>query len=372
MSVPLHTLLSIPPLEDASRDPLLVSSHVLEWYGIHRRILPWRASKAQIPNPYHVWLSEMMLQQTTVPTVIPYFHRFIDKWPSFEALATASLDDILHGWQGLGYYSRAKNLYKTAQLIHTQFNNHLPSDVTLLETLPGIGPYTAGAIAAIAFNKSAVPIDGNIIRLLSRLYAVKDPLPSCLPLIKKLATKHTPKNNCGDYVQGLMDLGSLICRPRSPTCPLCPLKNLCIAYQEGNPDAYPKRLEKPPKPTRKLNAYWIENGEGSILLEKRPLKGLLGGMILTPTSCWDNSNTHSPELSCLLKACTLTLQPRPVTHVFTHFTLVVDVYGSSYPLESSNSIGPHSTYFWCPPSSFKHQAFPSLMKKIISSLQKTI
>ncbi|MBS0184985.1 MAG: A/G-specific adenine glycosylase [Proteobacteria bacterium] len=337
-------------------DAHLIQQHLLPWYDKNRRVLPWRALPGHKPNVYHVWLSEIMLQQTTVPTVIPYFLNFIRLWPTVHALSEASLDDILHAWQGLGYYARARNLFKCAQEIATLYKGDFPSSESTLLTLPGIGPYTAAAIAAIAFEKNTSPLDGNIERVLSRVYAIDTPLPTSKSLLKNLARHHTPFQRLGDYAQALMDLGSLVCTPKNPTCFVCPLKDFCRAFQKGKAEIYPLKEEASLKPTRTLDAFWIESKSGALLLEKRPHKGLLGGLVMVPIPYLNKNeeNLFFKEEALPLKGV--------VSHTFTHFHLKVRVLKSFIERDNLSLL---ENQFWCPLAKISEQALPTLMKKIM-------
>ncbi len=234
--MPFKTLISclLPkPAENRNGNrrtiPPRLSKVLLPWYDAHRRNLPWRYAPGVTADPYRVWLSEIMLQQTTVATVIPYFEKFTSAWPTVGALADAPLDDVLLAWAGLGYYARARNLHKCAQAIVDQFGGDFPSNEQDLLTLPGIGPYTAAAIASIAFDRRATPMDGNIERVMARLHLVETPLPDAKPELKEWAVAHTPKARCGDYAQALMDLGATVCTPRNPDCTHCPCAEFCPA-----------------------------------------------------------------------------------------------------------------------------------------------
>jgi len=337
-------------------DPLLIQQYLLPWYDKNRRVLPWRALPKHKPNPYHVWLSEIMLQQTTVSTVIPYFLNFIHLWPTVQALSEASLDDILHAWQGLGYYARARNLFKCAQEIAKHYKGDFPSAQNTLLKLPGIGPYTAAAIAAIAFEKNTSPVDGNIERVLSRVYSIDIPLPISKSLLKHLAIHHTPLHRPGDYAQALMDLGALICTPKNPRCILCPLKDFCRAFQNGKAEIYPLKVEPSVKPTRILDALWIEDRSGALLLEKRPHKGLLGGLVMVPIP-YLNKN----EENLFFKEETFPLKGF-VSHAFTHFHLKVRILRSFIERDSLPLL---ENQFWCPLPDISQQALPTLMKKIM-------
>ncbi len=320
----------------------LFQTQILQWYDTHGRDLPWR-SKGVRPDPYHVWLSEVMLQQTTVPTVKNYFLKFLDFWPTIHDLANASLDEILHAWQGLGYYARARNLHKCA----TDLSKNFPKTKKELLTLPGIGPYTASAIAAIAFNEPETVVDGNIERIMARLFKIETPLPAAKKEIYDVAQTLTPQQRAGDYAQALMDLGSNICTPRAPKCDLCPVSSFCEAKSED----YPRRLPKVQKPTRHALFYWIENERGEILLEKRPPSGLLGGMMGFPSSPW------LEELSVPENLATLSGH---VKHTFTHFHLICRVVKKKEPAQG----------LWVSPQNLNQHALPTLMKKIAAHAQK--
>lgn len=343
----------VPDLFEAD----LIQKSLLPWYDKNQRLLPWRALPGEAPNPYYVWLSEIMLQQTTVPTVIPYFLKFIHLWPRVENLASASLDDILHAWQGLGYYARARNLFKCAQKITSLYNGVFPPCESMLLTLPGIGPYTAAAISAIAFNQSSTPVDGNIERVFSRLYAVDVPLPRSKPLLHTLARHHTPFYRGGDYAQALMDLGSKICTPRKPSCVLCPLKNFCKAYKQGLSEGYPQKMPSTLKPTRYLNAYWVENELGAVLLEKRSPSGLLGGLVMVPIPSLNKGDFFQASENLSLHSL-----KGYVSHTFTHFHLKITILKTSI-LQEDLPLKTHQ--FWCSMSDLHLQALPTLMKKIV-------
>jgi A/G-specific adenine glycosylase len=322
---------------------------ILGWYEKHQRTLPWRM---KTPNPYRTWVSEIMLQQTTVPTVIPYFQRFLETWPTVQDLANAPLDDVLHLWQGLGYYSRARNLHKCAKKIVEDFQGIFPEDEALLKKLPGIGDYTAAAIRSIAFNQPSVVIDGNIERVISRLFLINDPLPTSKPIIKTQATKIISHDHPGDYAQALMDLGSLICTPTSPKCLECPIESHCKAKGK-NPEAYPKRLAKAEKPQRYGSLFWIENDKGEVLIEKRPEKGLLAGLMGFPTTEW---TTHKDDTGFPFKGSWQKM-PQPITHTFTHFHLTLEVYKGTTTKKVQG--------LWVKREDFHRYAIPTLMKKAI-------
>ena len=295
---------------------------LLRWYDRHRRALPWRAPAGVRPDPYRVWLSEIMLQQTTVATVGPYFDRFVARWPDVSALAAASLDEILQLWQGLGYYARARNLHACARAVVERHRGEFPEDPAALRTLPGIGAYTAAAIAAIAFDVRTAAIDGNVERVVARLYAVAEPLPAAKPHLGALAAALVPEQRAGDFAQALMDLGATICAPRRPRCVLCPWRACCVAARAGVADAIPARVEKPERPLRYGVAFWLTRGDGRVLLRRRPEKGLLGGMTEIPSTPWRSEPWALEEAIRIAPAATdWTRLPGTVRHGFTHFRL---------------------------------------------------
>lgn len=301
-----------------------LSQCLLEWYDSHRRDLPWRAPAGVAAHPYHVWLSEIMLQQTTVQAVKPYYEAFLARWPTVVDLAKADLHDILDQWAGLGYYARARNLHACAIEVVDRFGGHFPEDVTSLKSLPGIGDYTAGAIAAIAFDRKAVAVDGNVERVISRLYRISTPLPRAKKEIKAKTYALLPQRS-GDFAQALMDLGATVCMPRTPLCHLCVWKSDCAAYKAGDPGLYPVKAPKKERPTRYGLAFWLESG-GHVLLRRRPPKGLLGGMLEVPSTHWgDEMPTLSAALSDYspvpLDGHVWHRIPGDARHTFTHFHL---------------------------------------------------
>jgi A/G-specific adenine glycosylase len=292
------------------------SNALLRWYVVDKRQLPWRSAEGETPNPYRVWLSEVMLQQTTVAAVKSYYETFTTRWPDVNALAAADEAEIMAAWAGLGYYARARHLVACARKVAAEHSGLFPDNEATLRTLQGIGRYTAAAIAAIAFGKRAVAVDSNIERVVSRLFAVKDPLPGARDRIYALADSIVPAERSGDFAQAMMDLGSAICTPRRPDCPNCPLNHLCEARLEGRPEAYPVKAEKKKRPRRRGIAYWLEH-DGHVLLVRRPAKGLLGGMLGFPTGPW--SDVAQPGEGAPAKA--EWRDAGSVDHVFTHFAL---------------------------------------------------
>jgi A/G-specific adenine glycosylase len=264
---------------------------LLDWYDRHARRMPWRVPPAErrmgvLPDPYHVWLSEVMLQQTQVKTVHAYFLDFLAKWPDVKAMALAPADDVMRAWAGLGYYSRARNLKKCAEEVWFVHGGKFPESAAELRALPGIGAYTAAAIAAIAFDEPVAVVDGNVERVSARLARIEEPMPDGKETVRALVQDMVPRDRPGDFAQAMMDLGATICTPRNPACPLCPLNRHCLAQRAAMAGEYPRKRAKSQKPQRKGAAYVLRNGAGDVLLQKRPETGLLGGMAGVPTTNW--------------------------------------------------------------------------------------
>ena len=255
--------------------PREIARRVLSWWDVHRRDLPWRAAKGERPDPYRVWLSEILLQQTTATAAAPYFLKFVARWPRVEALAAASLDEVMSAFAGLGYYSRARNLHACAREVARR-GGRFPLGEAELRALPGVGAYTAAAVAAIAFDAKAAPVDGNIARILARLHAMEAPVARAKREIGEAAAALTPTKRPGDFAQALMDIGATICRPRNPDCPACPLRGTCAAARAGEPEAYPRRANVKPRPARVGAAFFARREDGAILARRRPPEGLLG------------------------------------------------------------------------------------------------
>jgi A/G-specific adenine glycosylase len=306
-----------------------------------------------------VWLSEIMLQQTTVAAVAPYFERFVARWPTVAALAKARLDDVLHAWQGLGYYARARNLHACAQVVVREHGGRFPSDEDSLRRLPGVGAYTAAAIAAIAFGRQATPVDGNIQRVIARLRAVAEPLPGARACIEAHARALTPKRRAGDFAQALMDLGALVCTPRAPKCADCPWRQACAARLGGAPESYPRKAARKARPTRHGVAFWIVDDVGAVLLRRRAEKGLLGGMMEIPSTPWRARPWTLAEARGLAPvAARWHPLPGSVGHTFTHFHLELTVaVGRVAPRGRADGQ-------WCPAGRLSDFALPTVMKKI--------
>ncbi len=291
------------------------AKRLLDWYAVNARVLPWRSPPGQpAPEPYRVWLSEVMLQQTTVTAVGPYFARFLARWPTVEALASAQDAEVMATWAGLGYYARARNLLACARAVATR-GGSFPDTETELRKLPGLGAYTAAAVAAIAFDERAVVVDGNVERVVARLFALAEPLPGAKAVIRSRAEAMTPAERPGDFAQAMMDLGATVCTPRNPRCLLCPLAEECHGRMEG-PERFPVKAAKNARPSRKGQAFWIES-QGKVWLVTRPGKGMLGGMRALPDNAWSagGDGAAAPPLDGAW-------QPLgAIRHTFSHFDL---------------------------------------------------
>ena len=352
------TLLStdLPPLPPKAE-------RLLAWYDRHHRVLPWRISPSDAArgvraDPYRIWLSEVMLQQTTVEAVKKYFLTFTERWADVLAMASASEDDILRAWAGLGYYSRARNLKKCADVVAQQFGGRFPDTEEGLRALPGIGAYTAAAIAAIAFNRPAVVIDGNIERVVTRLYRIDTPLPQAKSAIRAELEPLVPADRPGDFAQALMDLGSSICTPRRPTCILCPLNDDCQALALDEPERFPVKKPKTERPVRYGAAFVALRADGAILLRKRSDKGLLGGMAEVPGSAWHTSGGFGPQDAPFAADW---MPAGTITHIFTHFALMLDVYCAPFQGPAPEGM------WWSPPCEIAGEALPTVMKKAIEA-----
>ncbi len=350
---------------ESNPPPQNLSGRLLKWYDRNRRRLPWRALPGEKPDPYRVWLSEIMLQQTTVATVKSYYDYFLDRWPTIKDLGAADLDQVLHAWQGLGYYARARNLHKCAQAVVGDYNGVFPQEEKTLLGLPGIGPYTAAAIAAIAFDVKATPVDGNFERVMARLFQVEEALPKAKPELRHLAENMTPEARVGDYVQAVMDLGATICTPRKPKCDLCPWRPACPVGGTEQAENYPKRIRAKSKPVRRGVVFWIIDPSGRVLLRRRDEKGLLGGMIEVPSTDWrEKSWTMAAAVKMAPVSSDWRKLPGIVRHTFTHFHLELEVLAGSVP-KADDAPG-----FWCPPDEFDDQALPTVMKKVVAHATK--
>jgi len=339
------------------------ASQLLDWYDIHARVLPWRARPGETADPYRVWLSEIMLQQTTVQAVKAYFERFTRQWPTVEALAAAPLDDVLKAWAGLGYYARARNLHACAKAVAGCFGGQFPADAATLQGLPGIGPYTAGAIAAIAFGGRHAAVDGNVERVVSRLYAIETPLPGSKPEIRSLAQAMVPARRAGDFAQALMDLGATLCTPKSPDCLICPWTEQCAGRRRGIAATLPRKHPKKALPRRRGVAFWIERADGAVLLRRRPESGLLGGMMEVPSTPWTEDSLPDAEAEAPLRACWKKVAGQ-VDHTFTHFRLELTVLRAE--AVADGQLRRDGDYRWVPRRDLAGEALPTVMRKVIA------
>jgi A/G-specific adenine glycosylase len=374
-------------------------ARLLAWYDRHRRKLPWRAMAGEQSDPYRVWLSEIMLQQTTVRAVGPYFEKFVTRWPDVSSLGRAALDDVLRMWAGLGYYSRARNLHACAVAVLRDHGGAFPDTEQGLRALPGIGPYTAAAIAAIAFDRHTMPVDGNIERVVSRLFAIEEALPQAKPRIQELAAtllrpSHAggsdtgagdantragdaktragdaktragdAKTRAGDSAQALMDLGASICSPKKPACALCPFTEDCVARARGDQETFPRKAPKKAGVLRRGAAFVVTRGD-ELLVRSRPEKGLLGGMTEVPVSDWLAGQEDGVALAQAPKLASVTGWHRKVgvvTHVFTHFPLELVVYTAQVPARAKAPSGMR----FVPVATLAEEALPNLMRKVIA------
>jgi A/G-specific adenine glycosylase len=335
---------------------------LLTWYDRHRRRLPWRALPGETPDPYRVWLSEIMLQQTTVKTVGPYFQAFVARWPTVDAMAADDIEEILKAWAGLGYYSRARNLHACARVVSGKLGGRFPDSVEGLRQLPGVGAYTAAAVVTIAFNRHAAVVDGNIERVVTRLEAIETPLPQAKPVIAAIVDRLTPFDRPGDFAQAMMDLGATICTPKRPACALCPYMQFCRARSEGTQESFPRKAPKAKRPLRKGAAFWITRPDGWVLVRKRPDKGLLGGMTEIPSSTWSEDFDAADAIGhAPLKAKWRKLAGQ-VSHGFTHFELAVTVYAADALVTTKAPPGCR----WVRLVDLDGEALPTVMRKIVN------
>jgi A/G-specific adenine glycosylase len=339
-----------------------IAPALLAWYSEHARVLPWRAKPGEAVDPYRIWLSEIMLQQTSVTAAAPYFLRFLKLWPRVQDLAAAPVEDIMRAWAGLGYYARARNLHACAKAVSERFGGAFPAAEDSLKTLPGIGDYTAAAIAAIAFGKKATVVDGNVERVVSRLFAVEEALPASKPTLKTLAASITPETRAGDFAQSMMDLGATVCIPKNPRCMLCPVAELCSAREQGIAAELPRRAAKGEQRVRVGIAFWLVNGDGAVLLRRRPPKGLLGGMMEVPSSDWVAK--EGADLNALAAQSPVRTRWRAlsgiVTHTFTHFQLELAVHLGVKKTGWESIEGE-----WVSIEELGGQALPSVMRKVV-------
>ncbi|MCO5092359.1 A/G-specific adenine glycosylase [Bosea sp. (in: a-proteobacteria)] len=343
--------------------PKARAAELLAWYDRHRRALPWRARAGERPDPYRVWASEIMLQQTTVGAVKPYYERFMARFPTVKALAEAPSEAVMQAWAGLGYYSRARNLHACARVVMAEHRGRFPDTEEALRALPGIGAYTAGAVAAIAFDRPAAAVDGNVERVMTRLFAIEDELPGARPLVRERVLGLMPQDRPGDFAQALMDLGATICTPRNPACGLCPWREPCRARKAGTQESFPRKAPKKAGATRYGAAFVLARADGALLLRTRPAKGLLGGMAEVPTSEW----RADYALDGAAQDAPLPLRwqrlAQPVRHVFTHFPLELSVLVGQAPVATQAPRGMRFT----PMAELGEEPLPSLMRKVVEA-----
>jgi A/G-specific adenine glycosylase len=336
-----------------------LSMRLLAWYDIHRRVLPWRAQRGKRADPYRVWLSEIMLQQTTVQAVGNYYRKFLIRWPDVKALANASQGEVLAAWAGLGYYARARNLHAAAKVVAHEMGGKFPATAEGLRALPGVGGYTSGAIAAIAYDEKQAAMDANAERVIARLYAVETPMPKAKPQLHALCSALVPQR-AGDFVQALMDLGSSICTPKRPDCGNCPWTDDCVARKRGTQEQLPVKAPKMARPLKRGAAFVARDRQGAVLLVKRPEKGLLASMLEPPLGPWE---ADFPSLDKALKqapfAAKWKKRPGIVRHGFTHFELETEVYVAEI------SKRPGFKGDWIAPEKLREVALPTVMRKIV-------
>lgn len=337
---------------------------LLTWYDKNRRVLPWRALAGRRADPYHVWLSEIMLQQTVVAAVIPYFTKFVEKWPTVQDLASAPLNEVMADWAGLGYYARARNLYKCAQVVANEYKGKFPRTRAGLKALLGIGEYTSAAIAAIAYDLPATVIDGNVDRVIARYFAIEEPLPAGKKSIRHYAEilSEGRTDRPGDFAQAMMDLGATICIPKAARCPQCPLAAACRGRKQAIQNELPKKLRKRAKPQKHGYVYWVTDDRGRVLLERRPEEAMMGGMLALPVSEWvslEDRPAHDSEISTVLKSVRA-VKGLEIRHSFTHFDLIL--YGCRARADAA-AIDGKGRFLWLAPDKDDIRGLPSLFTK---------
>ncbi len=348
----------LPPATDAR----LMAARLLDWFDRHRRDLPWRARPGVAADPYRVWLSEIMLQQTTIAAVEPYFRRFLARWPDVATLAAAPLDEVLHAWQGLGYYARARNLHRCAQAVARDHGGAFPADEAALAALPGLGPYTVAAMRAIAFDRPAVVVDGNVERVMARLGGIETPLPDAKPALRALAARIAPAERAGDYAQALMELGQTVCTPRAPDCLICPWRESCAGRAAGIAETLPRRAPKKARPLRRGVVFWAVRDDGAVLLRRRAETGLLGGMMEVPSTEWREAAwPDGAARAAAPVAARWTVLPGVVEHGFTHFRLELAVMAARI----GDGAADRAEGVWCAPDRLDDYALPTVMKKVV-------
>jgi A/G-specific adenine glycosylase len=350
---------AIAPPDDPALPIPRLRRELLDWYDGARRDLPWRAAPGTLPDPWHVLVSELMLQQTTVATVQGRFAPFLARFPTLEALAGASLDEVLHAWQGLGYYRRARALHACAVAVVERHGGRLPLEADALAELPGVGGYTAAAVAAIAGERPAVPVDANVERVLSRVLAVETPLPAARPKLRAAAGRFAAPERAGDFAQALMELGALVCTPRRPACLACPWRSWCQAARCHDPETFPRKVARGARAVRHATAFLLERADGAVLFRRRPIDGPLGGMVELPSTPWlaDPAAAAAAVAASAPAAARWSPVAGAVRHVFTHVDLTVTlVRGTTATAEEG---------MWTRPFRFPELALPTLTKKLL-------
>ncbi len=335
-----------------------VVARVLAWWDLHRRTLAWRAIPGETPDPYRVWLSEVLLQQTTARAATPYYEAFIAKWPRVEDLAAAPVEAVMSAFAGLGYYSRARNLHACAKEVARR-GGRFPSEEAELRALPGVGSYTAAAIAAIAFGRPSAPVDGNIARVLARLTALKQPIAQARAELAEAARALAPSERAGDFAQALMDIGAMLCRPRNPACNACPLAQDCLAHQAGLAEAYPRRAQAKTRPRRRGAVFFARRPDGAFLARRRPAHGLLASTIELPGTAWTSNGPDGAPAKVAPVEARWGRLPGEVEQVFTHFTLMLTVYATEFDGD------PPAGCFWVAPEAIRTVGFSSMMRKAV-------
>ncbi len=353
---------AVPEFEIPDLPAAPMRAALLDWYDREGRSLPWRIrpedrAAGAAADPYAIWLSEIMLQQTTVPHATPYWERFLKRWPQVSDLAAAPREEVLAAWAGLGYYARARNLHACAQVVAFELDGAFPSDLKALMALPGVGDYTANAIRAAAFDQPASVVDGNVERVLTRLVRMQTPLPKAKPQIKAIAAALASPERPGDYAQAIMDLGATVCSPKSPDCAACPWSGCCAARAEGDQTRYPLKEKKKPKPVRRGACFHVLR-DGALWLRRRPETGLLGAMMEVPGTGWSDTAPSDAELESFAPFKSDWRNAGQVRHVFTHFALELDVLCASAPDGWDPAEG-----VWSPVRDLKDAGLPSVMMK---------
>jgi A/G-specific adenine glycosylase len=335
-----------------------IVARTLAWWDRSRRSLAWRAEPGEIPDPYRVWLSEVLLQQTTAQAATPYYQAFVARWPRVEDLAAASLEAVMSAFAGLGYYSRARNLHACAKEIARR-GGRFPSEEAELRALPGVGAYTAAAVAAIAFGRQSAPVDGNVARILARLIALEAPIARARGEIVTVARELAPSRRAGDFAQALMDIGATLCRPRNPACGACPLAQDCLGFRSGAPEAYPRRAKPKARPRRQGAVFFARRSDGAFLARRRPPHGLLASTIELPGTPWGNKGPDDRFLSLAPIALQWRRVPGEVEQIFTHFVLRLIVYAGKF------NGGAPAGCFWIAPDAVGAAGFSAMMRKAV-------